>query len=157
MVSYNDHYTADCIGFVAWCLGLDRYQPLKFPHYEGWINTDSMLADARSGQTYFAPVAFPKPGDLVVFGSVWGVLGRKPGHIGIVTSVPDGWTPDDYDVPAVASSKEKARLRKAHWSRVGVIDCSPRHEKVHGYAVEEDNAGIWAARGSFVRYTKFVP
>ena len=27
--------TCDCAGFVAWCLGYDRYQPGKFEPYDG--------------------------------------------------------------------------------------------------------------------------
>src|SRR5690606_5027030 len=79
----------DCVGFTSWCLGHDRYQPKTFPLYDGWINTDSLMMDARGKQTWYAEIARPEPGDVVVFPSITknGVRERI-GHIGLVVEVP---------------------------------------------------------------------
>lgn len=74
--------TADCIGGAAWIGGWDRYQPIRFPLYSGWINTDSMRMDARGAMTCFVRMAAPEPGCYVVAAS--GSHGHKIGHIGTV-------------------------------------------------------------------------
>lgn len=74
----------DCSGFVAWSLGVPRTpQPLS----NGWMNTDSIHADARAAQTQFKPLAQAVPGALLVYPSP----GKgKVGHVGIVTEVGAG-------------------------------------------------------------------
>src|SRR5687768_4616315 len=52
---------SDCIGFVCWCWGIDRFQA-RFPVYGGWINTDSAIEDARSTRWCFEVVAVPRAG-----------------------------------------------------------------------------------------------
>jgi len=82
--------TADCIGGAAWCGGFDRYQPVRFKHiYGGWINTDSMLLDARGPAKCFVELDRPEPGCFVVCAS--GSRGHKIGHIGTVVTVPAEW------------------------------------------------------------------
>lgn len=79
--------TADCIGGAAWCGGFDRYQPKRFAHiYDGWINTDSMLMDARGPAKCFVELPYPAPGCFVVCAS--GTPGHAVGHIGVVVEVP---------------------------------------------------------------------
>lgn len=82
--------TSDCVGGMAWACGFDRYQPELFKHlYGGWINTDSMLLDARDQGLCFELLDRPEPGCLIVFGS--GTGGHRVGHVGGVIEVPAEW------------------------------------------------------------------
>ena len=144
--SYGERtWTADCMGFVAWCMGFDRYQPQGFPLWSGWINGASAIADSKKDRLYFKDSGQePLPGDVVVYGG----YGGKIGHIGLVVSVPEGWQKDVY-------SGSKA----AHWAKVGVVHCSAGHQRKLGYAVAEDNAAIFSTagkNGTFLRYTRYV-
>lgn len=79
--------TCDCIGGACWCAGFDRYQPVRFAHiYSGWINTDSMLMDARGPAKCFRESPTPFPGCFMVCAS--GSRGHAVGHISVVVSVP---------------------------------------------------------------------
>lgn len=87
--SFPDHdftnVTSDCVGGGAWCGGWDRYQPARFGHvpgYDGWINTDSALWDARGPRRCFVPADRPEPGSHVVCES--GSLNHAIGHWGVV-------------------------------------------------------------------------
>jgi hypothetical protein len=46
----NGALGSDCVGFTSWCLQHDRYQPETFELYDGWINTDSLMMDAKDGK-----------------------------------------------------------------------------------------------------------
>jgi len=97
--------TADCIGGAAWCGGFDRFQPVRFAHiYGGWINTDSMIMDARGPGRCFVELDRPEPGCFVVCAS--GSRGHKVGHIGTVVTVPAEW------------DKQIGEC----WSALGVVD-----------------------------------
>lgn len=97
--------TADCIGGAAWCGGFDRFQEKRFAHlYGGWINTDSMLMDARGPAKCFIELTRPVPGCFIVIAS--GTPGHKIGHIGTVVEVPLEWDATVKDC----------------WARVGVVD-----------------------------------
>lgn len=84
----NHEGTCDCSGYVAWALGISRYQPGN-PFYKtfngGWVNTDAMAADGKSPFGFFAALEKPKPGCVIVYPS------NKPklayGHTGIVTAM----------------------------------------------------------------------
>ncbi len=75
----------DCSGYVCWALGLARDGA---PWRGGWINTDSLHADALGPQQLFRPLARAWPGALLVYPKP---VGRgpegPPGHVGIVTEV----------------------------------------------------------------------
>lgn len=98
--------TADCIGGAAWCGGFDRWQEKRFAHlYAGWINTDSMLLDARGPAKCFLELSRPEPGCFVVCAT--GSPGHeKCGHIGTVVGVPLEWD---------------ATVREC-WQALGVVD-----------------------------------
>lgn len=101
--------TADCIGGAAWIGGFDRYQPKRFAHiYSGWINTDSMIQDARGPAKCFRALVAPEPGCFVVCAS--GSAGRSIGHIGTVLEVPAEWDAS----------------QKACWEALVVIDVASR-------------------------------
>jgi hypothetical protein len=135
---------SDCIGFVLWCLGLDRYQPvdgvaIEYPFYEGWINTDSMLMDVEKDQVEFEATHYPFPGCAVVYPSVWkdGKMIRM-GHIALVVETPLTWP----------NPKEWARLstkERADWmAQVTCIDCAGAFKrKLTGYAVALRDATPW--------------
>ncbi len=122
--------TADCIGGMAWCGGFDRYQTQRFAHlYDGWINTDSMVMDARGPKRCFKLLNRPEPGCFVVFTS--GSGGHKVGHIGGITSVPAEWDP----------------ARPECWRELGVVDVASRI----GRANARGNGLTWFnTRGVFV-------
>lgn len=105
----NINRTADCIGGMAWCGGWDRYQPERFRHlYSGWINTDSMLLDARDEGRCFELLDRPELGCYVVCAS--GSRGHAVGHIGGVVAVPEEWDADVRDC----------------WRRLSVVDVAAR-------------------------------
>lgn len=152
----NGALGSDCIGFVLWCWGLDRYQPidgkdLEYPFYEGWINTDSMLMDVKGKHIYFEETSEPFPGCAVVYPSIWknGKMIRM-GHIGLVVAVPENW-PKNWK----ALSPQE---RKAWCKKVTVIDCAgAASRKLTGKAVGARTAEIWAQDGTFVRYKNQAP
>lgn len=70
----------DCSGYVCWVLGLSRRTPAG-----GWINTDSIWADAQGARRGFARRDQAAPGDLLVYPQEGS--GERFGHIGLVTAV----------------------------------------------------------------------
>jgi hypothetical protein len=125
----GDRLGADCVGFTSWCLGHDRFQPKTFTTYGGWINTDSLMTDARGNRTWYEPIACPEPGDVVVFPSLRkDSLMTRMGHIGLIVEVPADMPENVYALPAVE--------RRRWLGRVRVIDCaaSPGRKP---YAVSE--------------------
>lgn len=148
--SKNGVSGSDCIGFVLWCLGLDRLQP-DYPFYEGWINTDSMILDVEDQQTRFKEAPKPFPGCAVVYPSIWkdGKMARM-GHIGLVVEVPANF-PSDWKHLSLAD-------RKYWMDRVTVIDCAAAiARKLTGKAVGKRSAKIWATDGMFVAYKHQAP
>jgi hypothetical protein len=127
--------TADCIGGASWAGGFDRYQPVRFAHvYKGWINTDSMLIDAKEHKRCFVTLDRPELGCFVVAPS--GSPGHSVGHIGTIIGVPAEWDPD---------------VREC-WKLLRVVDVADRGAGVR--ANRETNAlGWFAARkqGGFVK------
>lgn len=124
---------SDCIGFVLWCLGLDRFQP-TFPFYGGWINTDSAIMDARHAGVFFRLVkaADVAVGDLIVFPSINiddDAARERIGHVAIVVEVMPGYVPGRLD-----------RLR--------VIHCASRPRGKP--AVRESDASTWARRDHYL-------
>jgi hypothetical protein len=123
---------SDCIGFVLWCLGHDRYQPETFELYDGWINTDSLMMDAKGARSWYAPVAIPEPGDVVVFPSIYKDGKRiRMGHIGLVVEVPADMPENVYGLPAAE--------RRAWLAKVIVIDCAAASAR-KPYAISETTA-----------------
>lgn len=91
--------TADCIGGAAWCGGFDRWQPFRFPLYDGWINTDSVWSDATHAAKCFVQLPAPVPGCFVVART--GAPGFETrGHIGTVYAAPPAeiWEIDNTDL-----------------------------------------------------------
>lgn len=76
--------TCDCSGFVCWALGFARQtnaEPFASQH-GGWINTDSIWADAMDGGVAFQRLERARPGVLVVYPKKGS--GENFGHIGVV-------------------------------------------------------------------------
>lgn len=127
--------TADCIGGMVWCGGFDRYQPKRFDHlYDGWINTDSMLMDARGPAKCFRLLKQPELGCFVVFAS--GSGGHAIGHIGGVISAPDVWHNDD-----------------ASWKALRTVDMAARS----GPGNREGNPAVWRAAGAAFVVSTMTP
>lgn len=78
----------DCSGFTAWCLGFSRFSkdPFHLRVNGGWVNTDSIVRDARDVRGMFTeiPEALAMPGDLIVFGKG---PGRRYGHVGVISQM----------------------------------------------------------------------
>lgn len=131
---------SDCIGFVLWCLGIDRYQPKLFTHYDGWMNTDSIMQDAKTGigGGLWKLLDRPERGCLVIFPSIHknGKMTRM-GHVGIVVEVPAEW-PSDL---ASWNSKARRELLKL----VKVIDCNASmSRRLLGKAIGQTTAAaLW--------------
>jgi hypothetical protein len=127
---------ADCVGFTSWCLGHDRYQPKTFTTYGGWINTDSLMMDARGPRDWYEPVERPEPGDVVVFPSLRkdGKMTRM-GHIGLVVEAPADMPEDVYGLPAVE--------RRRWLLRVRVIDCAASSGRKPYACAETTAAASW--------------
>ena len=123
--------SADCMGGAAWCSGFDRYQPQRFAHiYDGWINTDSALMDARGPAKCFEDLGRPEPGCMIVCRS--GSRGHKIGHVGIVVSVPPEW---DQHQPGC-------------WQALGVVDVAGRSGRAN---MRTTGRGWFATGAGFLR------
>jgi hypothetical protein len=86
----NISHECDCSGFVCWCLGISRKtdHPLYVRFNGGWINTDAMVHDGGQPTGFFARLAAPRVGCIVVYPSKPPAI--KVGHVGIVTAVAGG-------------------------------------------------------------------
>jgi hypothetical protein len=133
----------DCSGYYFYVTGADRFQPETFPHYGGYMNTDSVLLDARgwagtrtqdyrerqkrAKQAWWRVVA-PRAGCGVVYGSV-DRNGDEPrvGHIGKVMYV-------DTSIPVT---------EPLFWEQMRVAHCSSGNARQFGHAIAETNGMIW--------------
>lgn len=132
-VSGRTNVTSDCVGGAAWCSGFDRYQPMRFGHiYSGWINTNSMLLDARGPGRCFAELDRPEPGALIVCAS--GTRGHRVGHVGVVV----GYELADWDPADVAC-----------WQAVQVVDIAGRRGRANRRTT---GRGWWGTGGGFLRW-----
>ncbi|MEZ4363548.1 MAG: hypothetical protein R3B48_25455 [Kofleriaceae bacterium] len=121
-------------GFIAWCLGYDRYQP-GFAGGWDWVEPDSMIAEAELLARWFQPLDEPETGGLIVYPSIElqhaGRVDRR-GHVGLVAAVPERWPRGD-----------------ARWAELRVIHCAASLQRRHGYAIGETHAVAWSSRASF--------
>lgn len=122
----------DCSGFVAWCLGVDRYLPnAGIPHMQdgAWWECTAVWRDARSPYGVVAEVDWDmaSPGDVVVYPD----RGSKQGHIGIVAEV-------GIDGPT------------------SVIHCSLGNDKQLGHAVAETAPTVFKHGGAIVGRVAWV-
>lgn len=118
----------DCVGFDAWCGGFDRYQPEKFPLYDGYINTDSMIQEALTTGKWFKLLPAPESGCFIVTESFTkkGLDrdGRRViGHTGVVTDASE-WKPKGL-------------------AGIHVVHCSP-----YNYQFTNGASSIWKISGS---------
>lgn len=100
---------SDCAGFaVCYAWKLQRHRP-GF-NRGAWstvaddINSDSALQDATHRKELFDVFTGPpKPGDLIIYPSIWINGHRFIGHVGLVETVPDQWDPGkpDYSLLSV--------------------------------------------------------
>jgi hypothetical protein len=128
--------TVDCIGGMAWCGGWDRYQPVRFSHiYDGWINTDSMIQDARGPRKCFLPVD-AQLGAYVVCQS--GSPGHKIGHIGGIVELPE-----NFDVK-----------KREDWIATKIVDCS--YQGINR-CNNVRNMGGWFGTGALFVVPNMVP
>lgn len=124
--------SSDCIGFVAWASGIDRFRPGVFRTYGGWINTDSAIADARSHRDVFVEVPRWQAdvGDWVVYGARY--LGLDKGHVGVVVST-------------------IGRVGIQHWDeRLGIAHCSSGNQRTLGYGISLRPVN-WRVRATVLR------
>jgi hypothetical protein len=144
----------DCIGFALNVCGLDRFQDgrmkrwsntlrkwgqaRKFPLYDGYINTDSMIDEARTQGKWFTILKEPEDGCFIVGHSQKGLLRRKIGHIGVCVDT------SEYKTKGLAG--------------IQVVHCSPSNVNKpgnkFGSAVWKTNASLWAGYKDYV-FIKF--
>jgi hypothetical protein len=130
---------SDCVGFVLWCLGIDRYQPKLFTYYDGWMNTDSIIEDAKTGVGggLWKLLDRPEPGCLVVFPSLRkGGKMIRMGHVGLVVEVPAEWP-----IGKTWNMFERREMLKL----VKVVDCNASlKRKLAGKAIGQITAAdLW--------------
>jgi hypothetical protein len=129
----------DCVGAVMAFLKCDRVQlSPPWPFYVdeglgyGYVNTDTMIKDADGPRHLFEDATKngwkPYTGDIVVFPSKWGLLGRTPGHVGILSG-----------------------NRK-------VVHCSPSNTRKLGHALAETDARVFLRRTDrrYLRYRHWI-
>lgn len=132
--------TCDCVGFQCWNLGVDRLQR-GFAAGWDWINTDSMIVDARTHAEWFEVISWPESGCLVVYPSIdFDHDGKRDriGHVGMVVGMVDA-----HGKPLVEFEwSEKAKA----YERLRVIQCSAGNDKRSGRAIVETDGRAWAGR-----------
>jgi len=119
----------DCIGFAAWAAGFDRFQPKKFPYYDGYINTDSMVTEATKQGKWFTVLSKPEPGCFIVAASFWRKLPypkRVIGHIGVVVDASEYATKGLAGLQVVHCSSSNAKRpgnknQSAVWKTDGTV------------------------------------
>ena len=104
----------DCSGFVAWVLGLDRWQGRHNKRHSSampWIETTAMVRDANGKGLLFVKLDGPVPGCIVVYGDSFG----RQGHTGIVDNVRG---PKDFDVVhcSVGNDRSGDAIQRTHGS-----------------------------------------
>lgn len=130
----NGALGSDCVGFVLWCWGIDRFQP-SFPEYGGWINTDSAMREAERYAQWFERVTLSRalPGDLVVWGSRYEAGRRvRVGHVGLIV--------DERRVHALRADQ------RAAFHMLDVVHCSASGN----IAVKLQPGRAWDAHNSVV-------
>lgn len=129
----------DCSGFVAWCLGVDRYLPndgIKTSPFGDWFETTALAQDAKSppgiGFVDEVPWADAKPADMLVWGDRKGTDGKvHQGHVGLVCSIgPKG--PET------------------------VAHCSLGNFHATGDAIQETDCGIFVRNGAIVARVAWI-
>jgi hypothetical protein len=132
--------TSDCMGSAAWGAGFDRYQPVRFAHmFGGWINTDSMIADALGPAKCFRVLERPEVGCFVVAASGSGARTESIGHIGGVVSIPSSFKRSSAD----------------SWRSLGVVDVAFRGRTAR--ANKRTTGAGWAGRDAHFIVSRMVP
>jgi putative peptidoglycan binding protein len=129
----------DCSGFNAWVHGFDRFQPKDFHFWDGYLNTDSKIAEAETDGLWFTIHENPEAGDLIVgetFRSKLPPFKRKIGHEGTVVDV------SEWKTKGLAG--------------IQVVHCSPRNYAVtkNGSAIAKTNGTIWSIYRKY-RFLRF--
>lgn len=122
----------DCSGFVAWCLGVDRYLPRAGVPTHGagdWLECSALWRDARSPYGFTAEVEpdMARIGDLLVYPD----SGGRQGHVGVVSEV-------DSDGPT------------------RVVHCSSGNYKSVGRAVRETGVEVFKLNRALVARVAWV-
>jgi hypothetical protein len=129
----------DCSGFNAWVQGFDRYQPGDFKYWDGYLNTDSKIAEAEERGVWFTIHTEPEVGDMIV-GESERVPGErvKIGHEGTVVDISE-W-----------NSRGLAGIQ--------VVHCSPSNYKFTDSksAVFKTNGALWGGykKHVFLRFNR---
>lgn len=96
---------ADCSGFVAWCMRLNRYPPQLRGEQ---LSTRSIYRDATrtDGNLFFSKVTSPVSGGIVVYPDYLDLAGKK--HVGHVALIAAARGQFDYDIVDCSESGGKA-------------------------------------------------
>lgn len=117
-------HLVDCSGFVAWCLGQDRYFDFDGDGQREWIETTAVYDDATGAQFQFERVDEAEEGDVIVYPDRKIEGKRHEGHIGIVSRI------DEDGTPAL------------------VIHCSTGNQRKTGHAIAETNPRVFQLQGA---------
>ena len=103
---------ADCSGYIAWVLGINRAPKAERPF---WIETTNIVRDATGKHLAFVEITKPIPGCVVVYGDrkVLGV--HREGHVGLVTEVLSGGRFMVVDCSISKGGKTREAIRE--WDR----------------------------------------
>jgi hypothetical protein len=128
----------DCSGFNAWVQGFDRFQPGVFKYWDGYLNTDSKIAEAEKEGLWFTIHDTPEVGDMIVGESFRPLLlgPLRIGHEGTVVDTTE-W-----------KTKGLAGIQ--------VVHCSPRNYPFTGgkSAIWKTNGTIWSIYRKY-RFLRF--
>ena len=126
-----DAQYCDCSGFVAWCCGVDRYQPKTIAGE--WIETSAMVTDALNVHALFKLITPCEPGDILVYGDRHDRGNVTEGHTGIISAVDEAGHP------------------------LAAIHCSHGNQRAFGHAVIETGAEIFTKHAALsVRFVGAV-
>jgi hypothetical protein len=138
-----DRTGLDCRGFVIWCyqLAAKRDGFNSGGSVTGWINTDSMIEDARSSSPdLFRIATAPRPGTVIAYPSIrrselegfTADLGKRVriGHVGIVERFRGAeWDPSQL----------------SFWALLDVVQCGSSGSP----AVRTIDGGLWGRAASY--------
>ena len=104
----------DCSGWLAWVLGMSRYQGDKgksFSNNFPWVETSAIYRDAKRDNYVFVEIPVPVPGCVVVYPDhkVLGV--RREGHTGLVIEVLSNGKIMTIDCSSSNGGKTKESIR----------------------------------------------
>lgn len=108
----------DCSGFIAWSIGIDRFQGDKQKPWSNsmpWIETSAIFRDAEGPERLFKEILEPVPGCFAVYPDRRAMGVHFEGHIALVTEVFASGRYTVIDCSSSKGGKTKEAIRE--WDR----------------------------------------